>query len=114
MLGLTVVIGLSLVTSFICSVLEAVLLSLTPGYIALLEERGDRAGTILWRLRQQIDEPIAAILTLNTIAHTLGAAIGGALALQVFGSEWVALFSARLTLACRVVCAIIPESDGTG
>jgi|SRR5690625_131197 len=112
MLGLTVVIGLSLVTSFICSVLEAVLLSLTPGYIALLEERGDRAGTILWRLRQQIDEPIAAILTLNTIAHTLGAAIGGALALQVFGNEWVALFSALLTLAILIFSEIVPKKVG--
>jgi putative hemolysin len=106
------VIGLSLVVSFICSILEAVLLSLTPAYIAVLEERGEGAGTLLARLRTRIDEPIAAILTLNTIAHTVGAAIGGALALQVFGNEWVALFSALLTLAILVLSEILPKMIG--
>jgi catechol 2,3-dioxygenase len=57
------------------------------------------AGDLLARMRGNIDEPIAAILTLNTIAHTVGAAMGGAIALEVFGSRWIALFSAVLTLA---------------
>lgn len=112
MVSLVTVIGLSLFTSFICSILEAVLLSLTPSYVALLEERGDRAAALLSRFRQQIDEPIAAILTLNTIAHTAGAAVGGALALQVFGSEWVALFSVVLTLAILVLSEILPKTVG--
>jgi putative hemolysin len=112
MVSLIAVISLSLVISFICSILEAVLLSLTPSYIALLEERGDGAGALLARLRMRIDEPIAAILTLNTIAHTAGAAIGGALALQVFGNEWVALFSALLTLAILVLSEILPKTIG--
>jgi hypothetical protein len=55
------------------------------------------------RLLKRIDEPIAAILTLNTIAHTLGAAMGGAIALEVFGDKWIALFSAVLTLVFLVV-----------
>jgi CBS domain containing-hemolysin-like protein len=74
----------------LCSVLEAVLLSLTHSYVGVLEERGERAGALLARMRERIDEPIAAILTLNTIAHTVSAAIGGAMALRVFGSQWIA------------------------
>ncbi len=112
MVSLITVIGISLVISFICSILEAVLLSLTPAYIAVLEERGEGAGALLARLRARIDEPIAAILTLNTIAHTVGAALGGALALQVFGNEWIALFSALLTLAILVVSEILPKTVG--
>jgi putative hemolysin len=112
MASLVIVIGLSLAISFICSILEAVLLSLTPAYIAVLEERGEGAGVLLARLRARLDEPIAAILTLNTIAHTVGAALGGALALQVFGNEWLALFSALLTLAILVLSEILPKTVG--
>jgi putative hemolysin len=112
MVSLITVIGLSLAISFICSILEAVLLSLTPAYIAVLEERGEGAGVLLARLRARLDEPIAAILTLNTIAHTVGAALGGALALQVFGNEWLALFSALLTLAILVLSEILPKTVG--
>jgi len=113
MVSLVTVIGLSLVVSFICSILEAVLLSMTPAYIALLQEReNDRAGALWAEMRARIDEPIAAILTLNTIAHTVGASIGGALALQVFGNEWVALFSALLTLAILIFSEILPKTIG--
>lgn len=113
MVSLIIVIVLSLFVSFICSILEAVLLSLTPSYIALVQERqGGRAGAILARLRARIDEPIAAILTLNTISHTVGASIGGALALQVWGSEWIALFSVVLTLAILVFSEILPKTIG--
>ena len=59
-------------------------------------------GDMLARMRDKIDEPIAAILTLNTIGHTVGAAMGGAIALQVFGNRWVALFSALLTMAILI------------
>jgi hypothetical protein len=70
------------------------------------------AGDLLARLRANIDEPIAAILTLNTIAHTVGAAMGGAIALEVFGSRWIALFSAVLTLAILVFSEILPKTIG--
>ncbi len=109
---LIAVVSLSLAVSFICSVLEAVLLSVSHAYVALLEDRGDPAGPLLTRLRRQIDEPIAAILTLNTIAHTVGAAVSGALALQVFGNQWMALFSAVLTLLILVLSEIIPKTLG--
>jgi putative hemolysin len=110
--ALIVVVLLSLAISFLCSIMEAVLLSVTHSYVAMLAERGSGAGPILGGMREHIDEPIAAILTLNTIAHTVGAAMGGALAYQVFGSEWIAVFSAVLTLAILVFSEILPKTLG--
>jgi putative hemolysin len=110
--ALLLVVLLSLAISFLCSILEAVLLSITHSYVVILKERGSRAGIMLAGMRERIDEPIAAILTLNTIAHTVGAAVGGALAFQVFGSEWIALFSAALTLAILVFSEILPKTLG--
>jgi putative hemolysin len=107
-----IVVGVSLAVSFICSILEAVLLSVSQSYVALLRRRGDRAGELLASFREKLDEPIAAILTLNTIAHTVGAAMGGALALQLFGNRWVAVFSAVLTFAVLVFSEIIPKTIG--
>ncbi|MGD8866954.1 MAG: hemolysin family protein [Gemmatimonadales bacterium] len=106
------VVGISLVVSFLCSIMEAVLLSVSASYVAVLQRRGDRAGDLLAGFREDLDDPIAAILTLNTIAHTVGAAMGGALALQLFGNAWVALFSAFLTLAVLIFSEIIPKTLG--
>ncbi len=112
MTALIIVIAVSLSVSFVCSVLEAVLLSVSQAYVALLEDKGNPAGPIWAKLRREIDEPIAAILTLNTIAHTVGAAVSGAMALQVFGSKWMAAFSAVLTLLILVLSEIIPKTIG--
>ncbi len=112
MTTLLAVVSLSLGVSFVCSVLEAVLLSVSHAYVALLEDQGDPTGPLLAKMRRQIDEPIAAILTLNTIAHTVGAAVSGALALQVFGNQWMAAFSAVLTLLILVLSEIIPKTLG--
>lgn len=106
------VLGLSLGTSFICSVLEAVLLSLNYSYVAILRDEGKRAGEYLHRMQTRIDEPISAILTLNTIAHSMGAAIGGGLALRQFGDGGVAVFSAGFTLAVLLFSEIIPKTLG--
>ncbi|HSM06087.1 MAG TPA: hemolysin family protein [Longimicrobiales bacterium] len=106
------VLGISLSTSFMCSILEAVLLSITHSYVRVLRDEGERAGELLARMQDRIDEPIAAILTLNTIAHTVGAAMGGAIALEVFGDRWIALFSAALTFVILVFSEIIPKTLG--
>ena len=106
------VVGVSLLVSFLCSIMEAVLLSVSASHVALLQRRRDRAGDLLARFREDLDDPIAAILTLNTVAHTVGAAMGGALALQLFGNAWVAMFSALLTLAVLVFSEIIPKTLG--
>jgi CBS domain containing-hemolysin-like protein len=112
MVKLIWVLGVSLSLSFLCSILEAVLLSVTHAYAGVLKERGERAGIWWERMQAQIDEPIAAILTLNTIAHTVGAAMGGAIALDVFGDKWIALFSAVLTLIILIFSEIIPKTLG--
>ncbi len=106
------VVGISLAVSFLCSILEAVLLSVNRSHVALMTDRGERAGELLGRMQERIDEPISAILTLNTIAHTVGAAMGGALALEAFGNEWIAIFSAGLTLAILLLSEIIPKTLG--
>ena len=106
------VLGISLSTSFLCSILEAVFLSVTQSWVGVLQERGERAGFWLRDLLNKIDEPIAAILTLNTVAHTVGAAMGGAIALEVFGDEWIAIFSVALTLAILIFSEIIPKTLG--
>lgn len=102
----------SLAISFLCSVLEAVLLSVNHSFVALLQERGDRAGDLLARMKRRIDEPIAAILTLNTVAHTVGAAWAGAIVARTYGDVWIGAFSAVLTLAVLVVSEIIPKTIG--
>jgi CBS domain containing-hemolysin-like protein len=112
MSALILVISLALTISFLCSILESVLLSVTHSYVGLLKERGSPAGSLLAGMREHIDQPIAAILTLNTIAATVGAAVGGALAFQVFGSQWIAAFSAVFTLAILVFAEILPKTLG--
>ena len=112
MIQLLTVVGVSLGVSFVCSVLEAVLLSVNHSFVALLQSRGERAGEILHRMKQRIDEPIAAILTLNTIAHTVGAAWGGAIAARIFGNVWIGVFAASLTFAVLVLSEIIPKTLG--
>ncbi|MFC1660892.1 hemolysin family protein, partial [Gemmatimonadota bacterium] len=87
-------------------------LSVTHGYVHVLKEQGSRAGRYLDEMQKRVDEPIAAILALNTIANTFGAAMGGALALQMFGDAWMAAFSAALTLAILLFSEILPKTLG--
>lgn len=78
-MGLLIIYAaLALGVSFLCSILEAVLLSVTPSYIRALERTRGRTGRLLRRLKEDVDRPLAAILSLNTIAHTVGAAGVGA------------------------------------
>jgi putative hemolysin len=111
-LQLLAILGLSLGISFLCSILEAVFLSVTHGYVHVLKEEGSKAGHYLEGMQNRVDEPIAAILALNTIANTFGAALGGALALQLFGEVWMAAFSAALTLAILLFSEILPKTLG--
>ncbi len=106
------VLGVSLSISFLCSILEAVLLSVTPSFVAVLRDGGSRAGEWLAQMQRRIDEPIAAILTLNTIAHTIGAAVSGAIVQREFGDEWLTAFSVVLTLVILVLSEIIPKTLG--
>ncbi|NBB71580.1 MAG: DUF21 domain-containing protein [Alphaproteobacteria bacterium] len=105
-------LALALGVSFLCSVAEAVLLSVRPSYVASLERRGARGAKALGALRANLDRPLAAILSANTIAHTVGAAGVGAQAAVVFGSQYVGLASAVLTFLILVFSEIIPKTLG--
>ena len=109
---LLIYIGIALGFSFLCSVLEAVLLSVTPSYLAKLDEERPKVGAVLRRLKANVDKPLAAILSLNTIAHTVGAAGAGAQAQALWGSEVLAIASAILTLLILVLSEIIPKTLG--
>lgn len=104
---------LALVFSFLCSIAEAVLLSITPSYVAGLREKKPKLAALLHRLKHEnVDRSLAAILTLNTIAHTVGAIGAGAQATAVFGSAWFGVFSAVMTLMILVLSEIIPKTLG--
>jgi len=103
---------LALGISFICSALEAGLLSLPRGYVQSMVDRGSATGAALLRMKDNIDRPLAAILTLNTIAHTVGAAGVGAQAAIVFGDAAVGIASAIMTLLILVLSEIIPKTLG--
>jgi CBS domain containing-hemolysin-like protein len=112
MVLLIVYLFTALFFSFLCSVLEAMLLSVTPSYAVALEQKGSKVGGRLGRLKQDIDRPLAAILSLNTIAHTVGAAGVGAQATKLFGDASVGVVSGILTLLILVFSEIIPKTLG--
>ena len=103
---------LALAVSFLCSVMEAVLLSVTPSYVAAALRDRRPAAERLRVLKDNIERPLAAILSLNTIAHTVGAMGAGAQAAIVFGSASVGLISGVLTFLILVFSEIIPKSLG--
>ena len=104
---------LALGFSFLCSVAEAVLLSITPSYIEGQKERRPKRAALLKRLKHDnVDQSLAAILTLNTIAHTVGAIGAGSKATVVFGSAWFGLFSAVMTLMILFFSEIVPKTMG--
>lgn len=110
---LVAVVFLALGLSFLCSVAEAVLLSITPSYIESLREKNPQRADTLRKLRlERIDQSLAAILTLNTIAHTVGAIVAGAQALVVFGNAWIGVFSAVMTALILFLSEIVPKTLG--
>lgn len=114
--------ALSIAFSFLCSVLEAVLLSVTPRYIKKQKQLGTVTGKLLGEYKEDIDRPLSAILTLNTIAHTVGAIGVGAEAGKLFGKNFFNIFGYELsyesiiavvmTLAILIVSEIIPKTIG--
>lgn len=107
----TYLIG-ALALSFLCSILEAVLLSTPMSFITMKEEQGVKTAARLKRYKSNVDRPVAAILSLNTIAHTIGAAGVGAEAVKIWGEEYFGIISAILTLLILVLSEIIPKTVG--
>ncbi|MFK5936994.1 MAG: CNNM domain-containing protein [Sulfurimonas sp.] len=103
---------LSVGVSFLCSVLESVLLSVNMSYVAVLEKERPKVGELLRHHKENINKSIASILILNTIANTLGAAAVGAQAAIIFGNDAVVYVSVVLTFAILFISEIIPKTIG--
>ncbi|MFW6096091.1 MAG: CNNM domain-containing protein, partial [Bacteroidota bacterium] len=109
---LLVYLFIALFFSFLCSMLEASLLSTTPSFIAAKVNEKKRYGIVLKKFKEKIDTPLAAILTLNTFAHTVGAAGVGAQAQEIWGDEYLSVISALLTIIILIFSEIIPKTIG--
>lgn len=103
---------LALGVSFLCSLLESVLLSMSRSFISILSKKNPTSGKSLEKLKDNISRPLAAILSLNTIANTVGAAGVGAVTYNLLGSKWVAIMSGILTLSILIFSEIIPKTIG--
>ena len=103
----------ALAISFLCSVLEAVLLSTPMSFITAKEQEGKKSATLLKNLKNSVDRPVGAILSLNTIAHTIGSAGVGAEVTRIWGDEWFGLASVVLTLLILIFSEIIPKTIGS-
>ncbi|MCU0776858.1 MAG: CNNM domain-containing protein [Akkermansiaceae bacterium] len=104
---------IALLVSFLCSLLEACLLTITPSAINSAKQRNKRWAVRMESYKADIDRPLSAILTLNTVAHTMGAAGAGAEYARVFGNAGEAVFAGLLTLAILVFTEIIPKTVGS-
>jgi len=110
---LLIIVILTLITvSFLCSVLESVILSVSQPYIQVLIDSKKKSGKILFLLKKKIQESISAILILNTVSNTAGAAFSGAIALNILGTTWMAVFSAILTFIILMFAEILPKTIG--
>ncbi len=112
MAELIITVAAVIIISGVCSLFEAVLYSVSLSQVEAMAEQNSASGRILKRLRRNVDRPITAILTLNTIANTTGAAIAGAIATKVLGSTWVGIFSGALTFGILFFSEIIPKTIG--
>lgn len=109
---LIIYLVLAIGISFLCSILEAVLLSVTPTYIAQIKDKKPHESKILEKVKSQLDQSISSILILNTFAHTMGAAGVGGQAVRIYGEQWETLIALLLTLAILYFSEIIPKTIG--
>lgn len=112
MIALIIAVAVSLIVSASCSLTEAVLYSVPLSHIEMLRKKGHPAGERLADLRANIDQPITAVLTLNTIANTAGASVAGAFAANVFNDTGMILFAVMFTAAILVFSEILPKTVG--
>jgi len=109
---LFIYLAIAIGVSFLCSILEAVLLSVTAGFIEITKQSNEQGGAVLAQVKDKLDESISGILILNTFAHTMGAAGVGAQASKLFGSQWEGVIAFFLTLAILYLSEIIPKTLG--
>lgn len=112
MITLIIAILAAVLISFLCSLAEASLYAIPWSAIEKLRVEGRKSGRLLFGMRTHVDKPIAAILTLNTLANTAGSTIAGAAFLAVYGSAWMGLFAACFTLLILAFGEIVPKTLG--
>ena len=112
MLTFAIAVALALTGSFLCSIMESVLLSIGSADVEALAREGKRSGHLLKRFKRGIDVPIAAILIVNTVAHTVGAAVAGASYENVFAAETLWVFTVVFTVSVLLLTEIIPKTLG--
>ncbi|MDD3469803.1 MAG: hemolysin family protein [Thermoguttaceae bacterium] len=105
-------VSVALVVSALCSLMESVLLSLTPAQLADISKKSPSIGKIWQRFKSNIERPISVILTLNTTAHTIGAAVAGASFSEIVGVQWLWVFSLLFTFAMLQYTEILPKTVG--
>lgn len=111
-LQLVLAVSCAVIISALCSIMEASLYAIPKSQIELLNQSGKKSGRLLKQLTSDIHKPITAILTLNTIANTMGAAVAGASAAAVFGEQNLGWFSASFTLVILLFSEILPKTTG--
>ena len=104
--------GIAIIVSAFCSIIEAVLYSVPQSQVEVMARSGKQSGLVLKKMKKDIQRPITAILTLNTVANTMGAAVAGASAAVVFGEENLIWFSIFFTLAILLFSEILPKTAG--
>ena len=109
---LFLILAATIIISFVCSLMESVILSVTSSYIALLIKNSARSGRLLKKMKKDINHSLSAVLTLNTVVNVLGASGVGAQSYFLFGDEWVALVSGIMTILILVFAEIIPKTIG--
>ncbi len=107
-----VAVFFTLTLSFICSLLEAMILSTTVSEVEALKRDRPKQGNLLETLKLRLDETISTVLTVNTIANTLGSVLVGGLAIKLFGEAWLGVFSAVMTVSILVFSEVIPKNIG--
>ncbi|MBW1850202.1 MAG: HlyC/CorC family transporter, partial [Deltaproteobacteria bacterium] len=112
MTALVIAVSLAILISAGCSLFEAVLYSVPTRHIEAMAQAGKSSGKIFKKMKRDVERPITAILSLNTIAHTAGAAVAGSAAAMVFGQQWLGYFAVFFTVAILVFSEIIPKTAG--
>jgi len=112
MIELVIAVSFAIFVSAGCSLFEAVLYAVPLRQIEAMVRRGKSGGKIIQEMRENVEKPISAILSLNTIANTAGAAFAGSAASAVFGHEWLVYFSAFFTAAILIFSEILPKTTG--
>ena len=105
-------LSLALAVSFLCSIAESVLFSVTLSFVKAKEAQGSKRAKLLKQIKENIDRPISSILSFNTVANTVGAAGVGVQATKIWGEAYFGLVSAALTVTVLLVCEILPKSIG--